>query len=194
MAVSLCKIGKFFLPAIFSMIFLLSQADACTCSSPDSPRVEMKQSDVVFSGKVVKTNVPKRRIRINLSFPFIHFIQWQTRIVFSVKEVWKGKASSEIGIIDTLGSSCNFYFKEGDEYIVYAYGGEGDGLYTNICSRTALLIDASEDLRDLGKGVRPEPPSIKSALPAIGTLLLALAMPVLILWIYCLNRGGQRRE
>jgi len=153
----------------------------------------MEQADVVFSGKVA-TNASYRKLSINLRFPFIHFIRWPPpRIEFSVKEVWKGKASSEIGIINTLGSSCNFNFKEGEEYMVYAYRGE-EGLYTNNCSRTALLIDASEDLTALGTGIRPELPSMKSSLPAIGSLFLALALPVLIMWIYCLNRGGQLRE
>jgi hypothetical protein len=193
MPVHLCKIGKFFLTAMFGVIFLILPAHACTCPPNNSPKVEMKQADAVFSGKVVKTNAPNRRLRINLRFPFIHFIQWRTRIEFSVKEVWKGQASSEIGIINTLGSTCDFTFKEGDEYIVYAYGTR-EGFYTHRCSRTALLIDASEDLIDLGKGIRPELPSIQSSLPAIGSLLLALALPVLILWLYCLSRGGQQRE
>jgi len=199
--VSLCKVVKFFLPAIVGVIFLSTQADACTCPpTKNSPGVEMKQAEAVFSGKVVKTNVPNRQLIINRRFPFIHFVyfaRWGTRTEFSVNEVWKGHATSEIGLIVHPNISyhhfgCSFDFKEGDEYIIYAFTAPA-GMYTYKCTRTALLIDASEDLTDLGKGVRPEPPSIKSALPPIGSLLLAQTLPALILWIYCLNRGREQK-
>jgi hypothetical protein len=195
MPVSFFKIGKFFLSALFGVIFFYFQASACTCPPINSPKIELNQAVAVFSGKVLKTNATERRLRINLSFPYFHFINWRTRVEFSVMEVWKGTASSEIGIITVPGShSCNFNFKEGDEYIVYAYGSEKEGMYTHKCTRSALLIDASEDLTDLGKGIRPEHPSIKSGLPAIGSLLLALALPSLVLWIYCLTRDRQQKE
>ncbi|MCI0661536.1 MAG: hypothetical protein L0220_10715 [Acidobacteria bacterium] len=194
MPLSLCKIGKFFLPVIFGLIFLYSQAYACTCPPINSPEVEKKQANTIFSGKVVNANASDRKLRIDLRFPFIHFIEWRTRIEFSVKEVWKGQASPELGIITFGSHGCNFNFKEGDEYIVYAYGNDKDDLYTHRCTRTALLIDANEDLTQLGIGRRPEHPSLKSALPAIGSLFLAIALPVLILYIYCLNRRKQREE
>jgi len=191
---SLCKIGKFFLPAMFGTIFLLPQALACTCPPITSPKREMERAEGVFSGKVINANVPNRRLRINLTFPFIHSIQRGSRIEFSVEEVWKGKASPQIAIMATPQfHGCNISFKEGDEYIVYAYG-EKDGMYTHKCTRTTLLIDASEDLTQLGSGVRPEHPTINLAFPAIGSLLLALALPVLIIWIYCLNRERVQSE
>jgi hypothetical protein len=197
MPVSLCKIGKFFLPAMFGVVFLFPKAYACTCPPINSPKAEMKQAEAVFIGKVVKTNVPNRKLHINLRFPFVHFVHlahWGTRIEFSVKEVWKGQASSEIGIMNPPGyHGCNLIFKEGDEYLVYAYG-EREGMYTHKCTRTALLIDANEDLAELGKGIRPELPSVISALPPIGSLVLALALPVLILWIYYLKRGVEQKE
>ena len=194
MPLSLRKIGKFFLP-VFGLIFLFPQSYACTCPAINSPEVEKKHADAVFSGKVVKANATDRKLKIDLRFPFIHFIEWRTRVEFSVKEVWKGQASPEVGIMTIYGfHGCTLSFKEGDEYIVYAYGNERDGMYTHKCTRTALLLDASEDLTRLGNGIRPEIPTLKSALPAIGSLFLAIALPVLILYIYCLNRRKQQKE
>ena len=192
MPVSLCKIGKFLLPAIFSLIFLAPQALACFCFPINSPKKELEQASFVFSGKVVNTDA-SYWLRINHEFPFIHFIVWDTYLVFSVKEVWKGAVTPEIRIMYSL-KSCSFRFKEGEEYIVYAGGNDLGGISTGICSRTARLIDANEDLTQLGIGRHPELPSMKSSLPAIGSLLLALALPLLIMRIYCLNRGGERRE
>src|SRR5262245_39914103 len=195
MPLSLCKIGKFFLPAIFGMIFLMPPAYACTCPPINSHEMEKRQANFVFSVKVVYASATDRKLRIDLRFPFIHFIEWRTRVEFSVKEVWKGEALSRYGITTTFAShGCNFIFKEGDEYIVYAYGNQKDELYTHKCTRTALLLDASEDLTRLGDGVRPEIPTIKSALPAIGSLFLAIALPVLILYLYCFNRRKQQKE
>jgi hypothetical protein len=195
MPLSLCKIGKFFLLVIFGLIFLFPAAYACTCPPINSPEMEKRQANFVFSGKVVNANASDRKLRIDLRFPFIHFMEWRTRVEFSVKEVWKGEALPRYGIITNFTPhGCIFTFNEGDEYIVYAYGNEKDGMFTHKCTRTALLLDASEDLIRLGNGIRPEIPTIKSALPAVGSLVLAIALPVLILYIYCLNRRKQQAE
>ena len=55
------------------------------------------------------------------------------------------------------GGSCGFAFEEGEEYIVYAYDGANtDESYSvNICSRTALLSQAQEDLDAFGDGDAP---------------------------------------
>jgi len=113
-------------------------------------------------------------------------------MVFSVKEVWKGEVTSEIRIKSDF-TSVSFNFEEGKEYLVYAGGNDLDGISTSSCTRTARLIDASKDLAVLGKGVPPKLPSAMSAVPPIGSLVLALALPILIIWIYYF-RNRNRRE
>jgi hypothetical protein len=191
MPVNLCKIGKFFLPAMFGLIFIFPQALAC-CGLKNSPKKELEQASFVFSGKVVNAD-PSYWFIINREFPFIHIIVWETYMVFSVKDVWKGEATSEVRIKSEI-SSVSFNFEEGEEYLVYAGGNDPGSISTSTCTRTARLIDASEDLAVLGKGSRPKPPSKKSPLPAIGSLFLGLALPVLILWIYCSNRGRAQKK
>ena len=55
------------------------------------------------------------------------------------------------------GGSCGFAFEEGEEYIVYAYNSAyaDEGYSVNICSRTALLAEAQEDLDAFGDGDAP---------------------------------------
>src|SRR5215510_6048504 len=191
MPVNLCKIRKSFLPAMFGQIFIFPQALACTCiprSNP--PKKELEQASFVFSGKVVNADA-SYWLGINREFPFFHIIVWETYMVFSVKEVWKGEVTTEIRIKSDI-SSCNFNFEEGREYLVYAGGNDLGSISTNYCTRTARLIDASEDLAVLGKGGRPKLPSVMSAVPPILSLVLALALPILIIWIYYLRNRKSR--
>ena len=101
-----------------------------------------------------------------------------------------GKSTNQSG---TSFSSVSFNFEEGEEYLVYAGGNDLGSISTNTCTRTARLIDASKDLAVLGKGVPPKLPSVMSAVSPIGSLVLALALPILIIWIYYF-RNRNRRE
>jgi len=122
MPVSLCKIRKYFLPAMFGLIFILPQALACCPPLKNSPKKELEQARFVFFGKVVNAD-PSYWFRINREFPFIHIIVWETYMVFSVKEVWKGEVTSEIRIKSDF-SSVSFNFEEGEEYLIYAGGND----------------------------------------------------------------------
>ena len=47
---------------------------------------------------------------------------------------------------------CGFGFRLGEEYIVYSYNG-----WTWLCTRTAIMEMAKEDLVELGEGRSPQP-------------------------------------
>ncbi|MEJ7701417.1 MAG: hypothetical protein WKF71_17485 [Pyrinomonadaceae bacterium] len=51
-------------------------------------------------------------------------------------------------------SSCNYKFKEGESYLVYAYGKESE-LRTDVCTGTRTLAEAKEVLEILGEGKEP---------------------------------------
>ena len=79
---------------------------------------------------------------------------------FVTEKWWKGQpvkslflATDEARSDDGMGtsSSCDYHFKEGETYIVYAT--EKDGVFkTYACSRTRPL-KLTEDLKFLGDGV-----------------------------------------
>ncbi|HSK70237.1 MAG TPA: hypothetical protein VK892_00975 [Pyrinomonadaceae bacterium] len=127
----------------------------------------VKQSTMVFAGKVVgfeyRKGIPKRHLVLrekNLDKQ----IDYETLVVkFQVEQWWKGESATEIFLVTdntknsdgiSSGSSCDYSFGEGERYLVYAYGKEGE-LRTNSCARTKLLTKAEEDLKILGEGKEP---------------------------------------
>ncbi len=54
---------------------------------------------------------------------------------------------------------CEYPFKVGERYLVYAYGDENE-LGTSTCTRTRKLKKAKEDLKALGEGRNPENGSV----------------------------------
>ena len=142
-------------PLLLSVVWLLGypgQVHACSCVVPGSPSEEIDKFDAVFAGRVVS---------IQHSFDpqgssFSHGDQ--TTIGFQVSAVWKGAVTEDMHVTTPpTGGSCGFAFEEGEEYIVYAYdGANADESYSvNICSRTALLAQAQEDLDAFGDGEAP---------------------------------------
>lgn len=88
-------------------------------------------------------------------------IDYETLIVkFQVEQWWKGKPTSDIFLVTdetknsdgtASNSSCNYKFKEGECYLIYAYGKENE-LRTDNCAGTKPFNQAREDLKILGKG------------------------------------------
>jgi hypothetical protein len=52
------------------------------------------------------------------------------------------------------GASCGYPFKEGEEYLVYAYSGKR-GLEVDLCNGTQRLAEAEAHLEVLGAGKNP---------------------------------------
>jgi len=97
----------------------------------------------VFSGKVLKIDKEG---------------EFELAVTFAVDRVWKGKEEKEIVVrTGTNDGICGYKFTKGTSYLVYAAETTRDDvkyLATNICTRTAALADAKEDLRELGEGQR----------------------------------------
>ena len=127
---------------------------ACSCVAPGTPLEELEQSSAVFAGRVVSAQHsydPK-------SGSVIRERDDRSTIGFEVDAVWKGTVHEDMYITTPpTGGSCGFTFIEGEEYIVYAYDSNYDdgGYSTGICTRTALLGEAQEDLDEFGQGQAP---------------------------------------
>jgi hypothetical protein len=75
---------------------------------------------------------------------------------FKVEKYWKGAASKKIKINVQQTMRYQAWFKVGEKYLVFARGDEsGEKLWERRCSRTKQLGNASEDLKQLGKGKIP---------------------------------------
>ena len=120
---------------------------ACSCIMPGSPQEEMGRSSVVFQGKVTEVRGAPAGDMVNSMDP--------VQVIFEVSRVWKGPEYKNLVISTAMSSaSCGFEFQPGQEYIVYANGGE-DSLETGLCTRTRSLADGGEDIQALGDGIVP---------------------------------------
>lgn len=165
-------------------------AHACSCVEIPSPEIALQRSAAVFAGEVLSV----RQKGPNLFGG--GYAEHPIRVTFRVTETWKGVEADRL-TVHTSMSTCGFDFDEGMRYIVYAYE-TSEGLATGLCTRTAELAKASDDLAALGKGKVPPPsPELESAIrsnPAgkylfwSGTAFAALAAIVFVLLILRLRR------
>lgn len=117
---------------------------ACSCIAPPPPDEAMANSTAVFAGQVTEIVAPAD---LGGSNPVV--------VTFAVSQGWKGAEQTTI-VVSTTGSSasCGFEFVKGQEYLVYATESEGR-LQTGLCSRTASLAAAANDIAVLGDGTVP---------------------------------------
>lgn len=139
-------------------IFAVSvpRAQACSCVPPPPPPEALAQSDAVFAGRVTDIHIENQGPQLSSADP--------VRVSFRVERAWKGGTASTLQVTTPRDSaSCGFNFEQGKDYIVYA-GEQAGELTTGLCSRTALLSDASADLTALGQGQMVTLPATGSAL------------------------------
>jgi len=105
-----------------------------------SPSEGLSSSHAVFTGEVTD-------IERNETTRF-----GGLEVTLRVKQVWKG-APQERTKVHTAGSSaaCGYSFVKGKTYLIYAVRDEADPMRVSLCSRTALVENAKEDLDFLGK-------------------------------------------
>jgi len=143
---------KVFVALMFFLILLLNisptSSYGCSCVQPGAPLGELDNSSVVFSGKVIEiVDVNKSMVSQSSADPMA--------VLFKVEDVWKGINQSQVLVYTERDSaSCGFEFAVNEEYIVYAQEKNGE-LRVSLCSRTAILSEATMDLNDLGKGEKP---------------------------------------
>lgn len=145
--------GLALLLAVLWLFGNTDQAYACKCVVPGSPSEEIEKFDAVFAGRVLSVHHSFDPNALSYSPGDI------TTVGFRVSAVWKGAVEENITLATPpTGGSCGFAFVEGEEYVVYAYKAAGDtpNLSANICSRTALLQEAQEDVDAFGKGDPPQ--------------------------------------
>ena len=139
----LVKLGFALMIFFVSMISFSTSGSACSCMPNEDPATELQRYDAVFAGKVIG-----KKKNPNDSMEYL--------VKMEVSKAWKEVEHKEVWITTSWDSaSCGINFETDKEYIVYGMKQE-DGQYNvNLCSRTALLDDATEDLDALGEGYVP---------------------------------------
>ena len=124
--------------SVFALGFVLSPlvCFACDCPYPTVTQ-ERRTAKAIFSGKVT-------RIAETTDSKYI-------QITFKLEQSWKGARTREKSLFqENVLTDCDFVFKVGEEYLVYAHG-DSEKLSTNVCTRTKRLADAAADIKELGE-------------------------------------------
>lgn len=123
-------------------LFLLApttQARACTCIVPGTPRDELAQSSAVFTGTVSSIR------------PALLPLDTGKTVTFDVDQTWKGVTDKKMTVATAKDSAeCGFPFTADQQYLVYARNEGGQRLSASLCSRTKELARAQTDLDELG--------------------------------------------
>ena len=122
--------------AIFFLLAMLAAptAYACSCVPPGPPSEALAQADVVAAVEVLGIDRTTEA-----DYPLLRV---QTRVIRG----FKGADSDRLALYTATNSAaCGFNFEEGQRYLVYASDHDGT-LSTGLCTRTAALADAEEDL------------------------------------------------
>lgn len=123
----------------FVLLLAAERAHACSCMAID-PATAFRQADAVLEGRVSQVEpVGQRALRVTLE----------------VVQSWKGVDAEEV-VVETASNSaaCGVSFAVATSWLVYATR-DGDVLRAGLCSRTARIEDAQDDLAALGAGVVP---------------------------------------
>lgn len=125
----------------FFLLFVLSSyatlALACSCKEPGPVADELKRSDAVFDGKVLK----------------IETVDGTQVVIFEVQAAWKGAEAKQYALsVSPNKFQCDYTFKKGKRYLVYANKRDPkeSEVSVSICSRTKPFEKAQTDLKDLG--------------------------------------------
>lgn len=134
--------------SFISISFFPLSTSACSCAELPSVEEEFARSQAVFSGKVLEVK-EKRSLQGYIT----------KKVIFEVTNTWKGVEKTQMMITTgSGGGDCGIDFKEGQEYLVYAYESTmygGNSLVSVICDRTNELSSLQEDLKVLGEGKTP---------------------------------------
>ena len=123
-----------------------SAAFGCVCvSMPETPEQaraalvrDFNGAFAVFTGEVAELDTFK--------------------VKFKVDKIWKGSFGDEIvmrtGAVDNgdgtlTTSSCDYGFKRGEKYLVFAYGDTAAEMLTYACTRTRGSSHAAQEIKDL---------------------------------------------
>ncbi len=134
----------------------------CTCSRI-SHRKEFRQTEIIFSGKVIDITEDKSFVPPRVSDPNLppeslarlqKMVDKQKRylVTFSVDRSFKGAIGKEI-VLDTIESEnpCSgIEFDKGEIYLVYASRDNNRVQDNGLCSRTTKLDATSKEYKELG--------------------------------------------
>lgn len=170
----------------------------CSCVEPHAPEEAFIRADAVFVGTVTGTG---DGFWNQLSVGFVGFYHqfvpplphtmvtglYERPIFFDVEESWRGVDTTQTTVRTGWGGGdCGAYFEQDKQYLVYAYQSSDGALHTSICSRTAPLASATQDLNHLQTQPKLEltymPLMLNPLMLCLGIPLLGVIGLVVVIW------------
>ncbi len=177
---------------------LPAAAAACSCMPPPAPATAFRSADAVFLATVTEVPHPRELpywaqhllLEIDHRFDTRYFRETRKLTVdLTVDASWKGVTATRAALRTGWGGGdCGYPFVTGRQYVVYAFR-HRDRLGASICSRTAAVTEADEDLEylvDLDQLPRSE------AAPAPRLLLVSSLLIVVVCVVLSLRLLGRR--
>lgn len=128
------------------LLLLPARAVACSCGNDDSPCQAAYDADAVFLGRVLQTRTEPREVQWVADDPSSKMTVSVSVARLRIDESFLGAQGVEMDVYGS-GTNCDFHFKVGQSYLVYAYFNSARQLWqTNICTRTRPEAEAKEDL------------------------------------------------
>ncbi len=141
--------------AVGLLVCFSSRADACTCGTI-LPCQAYAGAQVAFVGLVTKTETVSSSGLMPSNAVSTTLTNGATAAHFKVAEAFLGIDKAEVDVFGE-GTTCDYYFKEGVQYLVYAYRSPGgETLHTNICAGTAPLGESRAHVAYL-RGLKNRP-------------------------------------
>lgn len=121
------------------------EALACSCMTGIPPCQTYWEASAVFVGR----RVGERTVTVEEGEGANKYKREQRVFRFAVERAFRGVTADFVEVQTGLGSGdCGIFFNHVDRYLVYAYdGAKGGRLWTNMCTRTAPVAAAAEDLQ-----------------------------------------------
>ncbi len=132
--------------SVFVLLFLSGDVLGCVCFFMENPTAEsiklerqkdFSEATAVFSGEVVKLNDFEAELKVD--------------------KIWKGDSADYVTMLTGTtdngngtysSSSCDYTYKLGEKYLIYAYG-KSKKLKTHSCSRSRLMVNSVEEILGL---------------------------------------------
>jgi len=131
------------------LVFAQIEAFACTCITDtdityeQSIKFNLKNAKAVFTGKVLEVADIFQSNDVNVKI--------------QVDKIWKGNLSKFVVITTSrFSSACGYKFEKGKSYLVFARTFEKSGLKTHLCLPNREIIKAGQELKILGKALKPK--------------------------------------
>ena len=136
---------------LFNLLFCNIALSQCTCALTEDIKMSLKESDAVFSGRVVDIlKVDPHNMVVQIE----NYNVWKAGNAY--KKSTKRKRDNKYTYILSSSNSnaCGFRFKLGNEYLIYSQPTQRNNLVVTSCNRTKNLHDSgivSGDILELGR-------------------------------------------